>query len=130
MKKTLDTLANALTTPATAQTQEATAPAKEEAVVRTINIYYFEYADGKLIVKYFRDNRRYRATAHPALKVSPLMHKDIEAVVYEHSDGYKLLTPCPTKAEIEAYNAHQTQHTAEPQKKVLTESQLAYLASF
>lgn len=130
MKKLTEMLTNTTeTTSAPAVTEQ---PA--EAVVRTINIYYFEYSEGKLIVKYNRDGRKYHATAHPALKVAPLMKKDVEAVIYEHKDGFKLLTPCPTKTEIAEYNAKQQEYlakqTAEPEKKKLTKTQLAYLASF
>ena len=130
MKKLTEMLTNTTETTSTTEVKEQLV----EAVVRTINIYYFEYSEGKLIVKYNRDGRKYRATAHPALKVAPLMKKDVEAVIYEHKDGFKLLTPCPTKTEIAEYNAKQQEYlakqTAEPEKKKLTKTQLAYLASF
>lgn len=130
MKKLTEMLTNTTeTTSAPAVTEQ---PA--EAVVRTINIYYFEYSEGKLIVKYNRDGRKYHATAHPALKVAPLMHKDIVAEIYEPSTGFQLISPCPTKTEIAKYDAKQKAYIAkkaeEPKKTQLTDAKKAYLASF
>ena len=123
-----------------APVKENNAPAKEvaqkeEATVRIINIYSFSYKeDDKLVINYeTSDGVKNFCRAHPALKVKPIMHQDIQAMLDENPDGFKLLYPAPTKAEIAEYEAEKARRNApkpEVKKIELTPEMKAYLASF
>lgn len=122
-----------------APVKENNAPAKEvaqkeEGTPRIINIYSFSYKeDGKLVINYETSDGKAFCRCHPAMKVKPLMHQDIQAIVYEDPNGYQLLYPAPTNAEIAEYEAEKARRNApkpEVKKIELTPEMKAYLASF
>lgn len=126
MKKTLDTLANALTTPATAQTQEATA--LEYGTPVTIYIYSFDVKEGYVDVHFNELSGKCRtsvhAKAHPALQVKPHMHKELQAVIdYDDPKGWKMLDPLPTSEQRASYRKA-TAPKPEPVKVALTAEQI------
>ena len=121
-----------------APVKENNAPAKAvaqetEGTPRIINIYSFSHKDGKLVINYETSEGKAFCRCHPAMKVKPLMHQDIQAIVYEDPKGYQLIYPAPTKAEITEYETKMAMRNApkpEVKKIKLTPEMKAYLASF
>jgi hypothetical protein len=123
-----------------APVKENNAPAKEvakkkeEGTPRIINIYHFSYKeDGKLIIDYETSDGKAFCRAHPALKVKPIMHQNIQAILDENPNGFKLIYPAPTNAEIAEYEAEKARRNApkpEVKKIELTPEMIAYRDSF
>lgn len=85
-------------------------------------------AEGGLTVYFITEEGGKRsAQAHPALKVAPLIGKAITIEVSpEHK--WKMVSPAPSKEEIEAYEERKARQKELIRKE--TEDELKFLASF
>lgn len=84
--------------------------------IRLINssITGFSTNNGSLTVYFSSEDgsRKFKALAHPALKVSPHINVIQALKIAETDDGWKMIQPYPSKEDIASYEARQAERQA------------------
>lgn len=116
----------------TATSASTSAPASKVVVSKFPEgkITGFDASEGKLTVFFTEtvdSTRKFRATAHPALRCSELLKATSTEIVIAKVEGsWKLLSPMPSKEDLDAYAQRQQAR----EEREATKEELAYLASF